>query len=320
MSDNTFKLATVSCNGSPLYPAIVLDNDVIAVEPIWQHFRAARQRPPAPLIAGSMLDLLENWDASFDQLCEIVAFVHVQGLHDPRWRDVVTPLTRLRVHAPIPRPPTMLYAQVNYPRPGRERPLTTPAARRPGMFQKTSSCVVGPYDDVVKPRGFDDLSWEVEVALVIGRPGRRVPMERALDHVAGFMTANDVTVFNFRQPDEMPIPGPDWYGSKCHDTFAPLGPFLVPRMFVPDCRNLRLTCKVNGEILQDDNTRDMIFSPEEQIAHCSNQQWLEPGFVISTGTPNGTAMHVGRFLKVGDVMECEVERLGAQRNRLVAAD
>jgi 2-keto-4-pentenoate hydratase/2-oxohepta-3-ene-1,7-dioic acid hydratase in catechol pathway len=266
-----------------------------------------------------MLDLLENWDANLDGLCELVSFLDARGLEDPRWREAVVPLAQLKIHAPIPRPPKMLYAAVNYPRAGREPPRKD-AGRRPAMFQKTSSCVVGPYDDVVKPVGFDDLSWEVEFALVIGRLGQRVPPGRALDHVAGYMTANDVTVLNFRKADELPIPGPDWYGSKCHDTFAPLGPFLVPRMFVPDCRNLRLTCKINGETLQDGNTRDMIFSPDEQIAYCSSQGRLEPGDVISTGTPSGIAMHVGRYLKVGDIMECEVEGLGAQRSRLVALE
>ena len=127
-----------------------------------------------------------------------------------------------------------------------------------------------------------------------------------------------MTVRDFRRQGELPISGPDWFGSKCHDTFAPLGPFLVPSAFVPDCHNLRLTLKVNGELRQDGNTRDMIFTPEEQVAHVSWQLALEPGDVISTGTPNGIGMQLGFFLKVGEVMEAEVEGMGAQRNRLVA--
>lgn len=317
MSDKVFKLATASSAGSPPFVAIVLDDDAIALEAVLPHFRASRGKTPLPLASGSMQGLLDTWDASFDQLQEIVAFVTAAGLKDSRWTDATGPWSKLRLHAPIPRPPKMLFASVNYPRAG-QPPKSDGIVRRPSMFQKTSSCVVGPYDDIVKPRGFDDLSWEVEFALVIGREARHVPVERALDYVAGYVTANDVTVLNFRQPGELPIPGPDWYGAKCHDTFAPLGPFLVPRAFVPDCRNLRLTCKINGETLQDGNTRDMIFSPEEQIAHCASHGRLEPGDVISTGTPSGIAMHVGRWLKVGDVVECEVEGLGAQRSRLVA--
>jgi 2-keto-4-pentenoate hydratase/2-oxohepta-3-ene-1,7-dioic acid hydratase in catechol pathway len=92
----------------------------------------------------------------------------------------------------------------------------------------------------------------------------------------------------------------------------------VPRQFVPDCRNLRLVLKVNGQARQDGNTRDMIHSPEAQVAHMSNQLALEPGDVISTGTPNGIGLYTGQFIKVGDLIECEIDGLGAQRNRLVA--
>jgi 2,4-diketo-3-deoxy-L-fuconate hydrolase len=317
VGDKAFKLATVSSAGSPLFVAIVIGDQAIALEAILPHVGAAKRGTLYPLASGSMLGLLETWDASLDRLHEVVRFLDDNGLEDRRWRESVTPLAKLKLHAPIPRPPKMLYAAVNYPRPG-QAPKPDNVVRRPYMFQKTSNCVVGPFDDIVKPVGFDDLSWEVELGVVIGRVGRHIPAERALDVVAGYVTADDVTVANFRQPGELPIAGPDWYGAKCHDSFAPLGPFLVPRVFVTDPRNLRLTCKVNGETLQNGNTRDMIFSAEEQIAHCSKQNTLEPGDVISTGTPYGIAAHVGRFLKVGDVIECEVEGLGAQRNRLVA--
>ena len=170
----------------------------------------------------------------------------------------------------------------------------------------------------MKPLGYDDIDGEVELGLVIGKKGKRIPVERAMDHVAGYMVCNDLTVRGFRKQGELPVPGPDWFGSKCHDDFAPLGPFFVPRPFVPDCRNLRLTLKVNGELRQDGNTRDMIHSPEAQIAHISNQVTLEPGDVISTGTPNGIGLITGKYICTGDLIEAEIELLGTQRNRLVA--
>jgi 2-keto-4-pentenoate hydratase/2-oxohepta-3-ene-1,7-dioic acid hydratase in catechol pathway len=140
-----------------------------------------------------------------------------------------------------------------------------------------------------------------------------------MDHVAGYTIANDVTCRDFRKQGEVAIPGPDWFGSKCHDGFSPLGPYFVPKAFVPDCRNLRLTLKVNGEIRQDGNTKDMVFSPEEQIEHVSHHLTVHPGDIFSTGTPEGIAMLTGaRYLGVGDTMETEIEGLGVQRNTLVA--
>lgn len=318
MSD-AFKLATVSSAGSPRFVALVLDNTAVALAAVLPHLEATRE---VPVAAGSLLGLLEYWDRSFDLLCGAAAQLRREGLEDRRWRAAVAPLADLRVHAPVPRPPKMFYAAINYPRPPRpgdeNKKKDDGVIRRPYMFEKTASCVAGPFDDVVKPDGYDDIDGEVELAVVIGRRGKRIPPERAMEHVAGYMVANDLTVRNFRRPGELPVSGPDWFGSKCHDTFAPLGPFFVPRAFVPDCRNLRLMLKVNGEIRQDGNTRDMIHSPEAQVAHISNQLTLEPGDVISTGTPNGIGLITGKYIGLGDVIEAEIEGLGAQRNRLVA--
>jgi 2,4-diketo-3-deoxy-L-fuconate hydrolase len=318
VNDSTeFKLATISAAGSPPFVALVIGEQGVALERICEHLSWAGTKPVLSG-AGSVLGLLQDWDRNFDQLRNIVAFLVREGVGQPRWRDALVPLDAVRLHSPVPRPSAMFFAAVNYPRPG--RPGVDPSApRRPYMFEKSSRCAIGPQDDIVKPDEFDDIDWEVELALVIGRGGKRVRPESAMQHVAGFLVANDITCRNFRQKGELPIPGPDWFGTKCHNSFAPLGPYLVPREFVADCRNLRLTLKVNGELRQDGNTRDMIFSPEEQIAHVSNQLSLEPGDIFATGTPEGFGAQSNRFLKVGDVIEAEIEGLGRQRNRLVAA-
>ena len=309
----TFKLATVSSAGSPRFVVLVLDDKAVALDPVLTTLGQART-----IDGSSMLGLLAQWERSFDILCRAAEALRADGLEDRRWRDAVAPLAALRVQAPIPRPPKMFYAAINYPRPGDENKKKDDGiVRRPYMFEKTASCVAGPYDDVKKPLGYDDIDGEVELGLVIGKKGKRIPVERAMEHVAGFMVCNDLTVRGFRKQGELPVPGPDWFGSKCHDGFAPLGPFLVPRAFVPDCRNLRLVLRVNGEIRQDGNTKDMIHSPEAQIAHISNQVTLEPGDVISTGTPNGIGLITGKYIKAGDMIEAEIEHLGTQRNRLV---
>jgi 2-keto-4-pentenoate hydratase/2-oxohepta-3-ene-1,7-dioic acid hydratase in catechol pathway len=312
----TFALATVSNGGVWPYVALVLDGTAIALEVVGRH------APRTPrLDASSMLALLENWDASFEEIAKVVEFLAREGIDNAKWRDAVTPIERLRVHAPIPRPPGMFFAAVNYPRPaGRNAPPPEGVKRRPHIFEKTARCAIGPYDDIVKPREFAEIDWEVELAVVIGRAGARIPAAKAMDHVAGYMIANDVTCRDFRKQGELAIPGPDWFGTKCHDGFSPLGPYFVPKPFVRDARNLRLTLKVNGETRQDGNTKDMIFSPEEQIEQVARHLTLEPGDVFSTGTPEGIAMLTGaRYLQVGDVMETEIEGLGVQRNKLVAA-
>ncbi|HVA13423.1 MAG TPA: fumarylacetoacetate hydrolase family protein [Stellaceae bacterium] len=314
MSD-AFKLATVSSAGSPRFVALVLDDQAAAIDAVLPHVAAAQK---APLASASVLGLLGQWDRSFDMLSAAAALLRKAGLQDQRWSHAVAPVTALKLHAPIARPPKMFYAAINYPRPDRPPKKDDGIVRRPYMFEKTASCVTGPCDDVAKPEGYDDIDGEVEMGVVIGRAGKSIPVARAMEHVAGFMICNDLTVRNFRVPGELPVPGPDWLSSKCFDGFAPQGPYLVPRQFVPDCRNLRLTLKVNGETRQDGNTRDMIHSPETQVAFMSSQLALEPGDVISTGTPNGIGIYTGVFIKAGDLIECAIDLLGVQRNRLVA--
>jgi 2-keto-4-pentenoate hydratase/2-oxohepta-3-ene-1,7-dioic acid hydratase in catechol pathway len=306
-----FKLATVSSAGSPPFVALVMGDRAVALSP-------ASKWAEAPVAGASMLDLLGEWETSFDKLAKIAAFVAREGRDNPA---LSAPLERLRIHAPIPRPPAMFFAAVNYPRPaGRNAPPPEGVKRRPHIFEKTARCAIGPYDDIVKPRDFADIDWEVELALVIGRAGARIPAAKAQEHIAGWMIANDVTCRDFRKQGELAIPGPDWFGTKCHDGFSPLGPWFVPKQFVKDPRNLRLTLKVNGEVRQDGNTKDMTFSPEEQIEQVARHLTLEPGDVFSTGTPEGIAMLTGaRYLQVGDTMEAEIDGLGAQRNRLVAS-
>lgn len=312
-----FKLATVSSAGSPPFVALGLGQSVVALNPALIHFSAAGRARRRLQVAG-MLELLADWEANFDLLQEVVSFLLSQGLEDERWREAVSTPERLHFHAPL-QPPTMIYAAVNYPRPGRASRAELASGSRPLMFQKTSNCITGPYDDIVKPAACEQVDWEVELAVVMGTRTRDIASERALDNVAGYLVANDVTVRDFRKPGEkVSIPGPDWFGSKCHESFAPLGPWLVPRAFVGDCDNLHLTLKVNGETRQDANSGEMIFTTQELIAHVAAQFTLEPGDLISTGTPNGIGMQSGHFLKVGDVVEAEIEGLGMQRNRVVA--
>lgn len=220
----------------------------------------------------------------------------------------------LRVGAPIARPMAVLCIGQNYAAHAAES--NSPPPTVPILFYKHPNTVVGPFDDVAIPRRATKVDWEVELGVVIGTRARYVssPAE-ALDHVAGYVTSNDVSERDFQVEQS----GGQWSKGKSCETFNPLGPVLVPASEV-DPQQLRLWSKVNGEPRQESSTADMIFSVAAIIHHLSQYLVLEPGDLINTGTPQGVALSGDfPFLEVGDVMEVGIDGLGAGRQRLVAA-
>jgi len=191
-----------------------------------------------------------------------------------------------------------------------------PVPDQPVLFMKATSAIVGAFDDVVIPPGATKVDWEVELGVVIGDVARNVPREAALDHVAGYLIVNDVSERAF-QFDH----GGQWVKGKSCDTFAPLGPWLVTRDEVPDPQDLAMWLSVNEHRYQEGNTRTMIFDVATLVSHISRYMTLEPGDVISTGTPPGVGLGQNPpvYLKSGDVMELGIERLGMQRQRVAAS-
>ena len=188
---------------------------------------------------------------------------------------------------------------------------------KPYMFLKLANAVIGPRESVKKPPETAQLDWEVELAAVIGRGGRRIPLERALSHVAGYTVVTDVSARDLNKRSDYPFKF-DWFQGKAHDTFAPFGPWIVPAWLIRDPQTLQMTLKVNGETHQSDSTANMIWSVREQIAYLSTIVTLQPGDVIATGTPAGVGAGKGVFLNPGDVMEATLERIGTLRNPVVA--
>jgi 2-keto-4-pentenoate hydratase/2-oxohepta-3-ene-1,7-dioic acid hydratase in catechol pathway len=188
---------------------------------------------------------------------------------------------------------------------------------KPYLFLKAPSCLAGAGDDIEIPRGLKKIDWEAEIACAIGRRGKHIAAERALDHVAGFMTTNDVSARDLQIRADRPGLRSDWLNGKSHDRFAPMGPYLVPRAFVPDHMKLFIRLSVNGAVKQNGNTSQFIFTPEEQIEYASDILSLECGDIFVCGTCGGVGQGTNTFLNVGDVMETEVEGLGKMRNRFV---
>jgi 2-keto-4-pentenoate hydratase/2-oxohepta-3-ene-1,7-dioic acid hydratase in catechol pathway len=219
-------------------------------------------------------------------------------------------ITGLRIGAPIARPGVVLCVGLNYAAHAAESGAANPEF--PVVFYKAPNTVVGPYDDVLVPRGSTKTDWEVELAVVIGRTARYLASpQEALAHIAGYAVANDVSERDF----QLAVSGGQWSKGKSCETFNPLGPYLVTPEELGDPGKLGLRSWVNGEPRQDSSTADMIFDVAYLVWHLSQYTVLDPGDLISTGTPEGVALS-GRFpyLAAGDVMEVEIDGLGRQRS------
>jgi len=190
-----------------------------------------------------------------------------------------------------------------------------PVPTEPVVFMKATTCISGPNDDVVQPKGSTKLDWEVELGVVIGTRAQYVPEEKALEHVAGYAIVNDVSERSFQ------LATSQWDKGKGFDTAGPIGPWLVTSDEIPNPQTLEMWLDVNGERMQTGNTRTMIFSVARIVSHVSQYMTLLPGDIITTGTPPGVGM--GKkpepiWLKSGDVVTLGIQGLGEQRQRVVA--
>ena len=195
--------------------------------------------------------------------------------------------------------------------------LAAKAESEPYIFLKTIESVVGPNATVVVPPQVSRPDWEVELGVVLGRPGKNVAVDAAHDLIAGYTIVNDVSARDRTRRTDFPF-SHDWFRGKSFDSFTPLGPVFVPRDCLGDPHDIRLGLKVNGEAMQDGNTSEMIFNIYEQIAYLSTILELKAGDLIASGTPAGVGMGRGVFLKDGDVMDAWVEGIGELRNPVSA--
>jgi 2,4-diketo-3-deoxy-L-fuconate hydrolase len=189
-----------------------------------------------------------------------------------------------------------------------------PIPSEPVVFMKATTCISGPYDDVIQPRGSTKLDWEVELGIVIGSKAQYVPEDRALDYVAGYCVVNDVSERAFQHQSSQ------WDKGKGCDSFGPIGPWLVTTDEIPDPQVLDLWLDVNGKRMQTGNTRTMIFGVAHLVSYVSRYMTLLPGDIITTGTPPGVGLGMKPpvFLSVGDVMTLGIKGLGEQRQKVVA--
>lgn len=223
-------------------------------------------------------------------------------------RAATVPIGETRLLAPVERPSKVLAIGLNYADHIAESGLATPEHQL--WFAKTPNTIHAPYAPVLIPRISDQTDYEVELVFVIGKAGRYITADKAPEHVFGYCVGNDVSVRDWQ------LRTTQWVLGKSFDTHGPIGPWITTANELGDPHSLDITASVNGEIRQTSNTKHMVFNVWQQIAHLSQVMTLEPGDVVFAGTPGGVgvAMQPKQFLKPGDVVRCEIERLGRIEN------
>lgn len=334
-----FALGTFSTAGGTLFAGLVLGESAAPLEKLVPRTRFSRTGGNAPL---SVLSLLENWGENLALLREIAVSLlgdnEKRGIKD----EAFVPISTLKVHPPVNLPRQVFCAGANYKKhvidlivdqaigPNKDTSVEERRAQTakmmddraahgvPFVFSKPVSAITGAFDSVILPRQAQQPDWELELAVIIGKPARHVSREQALDYVAGYTIVNDVTNRDLVFRKDIGAMGADWLMAKGSPTYLPTGPFLVPAVFIDDPQNLRITLKLNGQMMQDESTADMIFGVARIIEFLSANVQLWPGDLIATGSPAGNGTHYNRYLTPGDLMEGSITGLGTQRNRCVA--
>jgi 2,4-diketo-3-deoxy-L-fuconate hydrolase len=327
-----FKLGTFSTAGCPPFPALVVEDRVLSLAAAASFARSEGLELTA---TDSMLRVLEDWSRNFPALQRTA-----DAVQEGRLSSASASIGSLTFHPPVSLPRQIYCSGANYKKHvvqivvaqvtaetgsmsaeerrayGVKKMDERAAKGTPYFFLKAQSAVTGPFDPIVLPKDVKQPDWELELGVVIGKRARRVSREHALNYVAGYTIVNDITAREWvnRRKDDVPEMGMNWVPSKSSPTFLPMGPYLVPAAFVPDPRRLQLTLKLNGTVMQDESTADMIFDVARLIEALSAHCELLPGDLICTGSPAGNGMHYGRFLQPGDVMEGSITSLGVQRN------
>jgi len=302
-----YMLATYEAEGRPC-AGVVIGDHVYSLE-------ALTEKPAH----GTMLGYLADWDAGHARLEQALGSV-------PKTSGI--PLAEAKLLAPIPRPSAIYCAGANYQdhvaemnakqnRPPDPDPHTL--GLKPWHFIKASTAVTNPNAAVQLPKASKAVDWEAELAAVIGRTAKAVPASHALDYVAGYLCANDLSARDLGFREALPATNPfraDWVAHKSFDGSCPLGPWIVPAAQIGDPQSLGIKLWVNDVLKQDSNTGNMIFTLAEQIEQLSAGITLHPGDVILTGTPAGVGAGRGEFLKPGDVVKVWIEKIGTLVNTM----
>jgi acylpyruvate hydrolase len=271
--------------------------------------------PAAAVALGEDLVPVSTLNAPAMTVRGVLTALDGEGLRELQARaeqaDERISLVDVTLHAPVTDPQKIVCLGLNYRDHAAETGQDIPA--NPMWFAKFANSLIGSGEDIMLPGAHPEyVDYEAELALVIGRPARNVDAEDALSHIAGAMAFNDVSARDLQLQNTL------WTSGKAIDTFAPCGPALVTLEEIEDLQTLGLRTRINGELLQQGTTANLIFGPAEVVAWLSRTMTLLPGDIIATGTPAGVGAAQGRFLRDGDTVEVEIDGLGALRNTVRA--
>lgn len=328
-NSNPYSIGTFTTAEETSFPALVIGEAVYPLAALPDVNAATKECP-------TTVALFEQWESALPQLNAAAAALEAEP------SAAALDGSGLRTEAPV-MPRQLLCSGANYYKhvvdlvvdsieaggdPGQSPGERRKAAEKimdhrrehgqPFCFVKPVSTILAPFDDFPVPADSTTPDWELELAVVIGKTAHRVNRDRAMDHVAGYTIANDISSRDHLLRKDIPAMGMDWVASKGKPGYCPLGPVIVPAQFVADPQDLWIEFKLNGEVMQSESTADMIFDVAQLIVFISAHMKLLPGDIISTGSPSGNGTHYNRFLTPGDVMEGSITGLGTQRNNCVA--
>jgi len=299
------KLYTFVADGQPRI-GVGFKDQIVDLSAVAAAMRPARNLP------ADMLSFLQMGEAGLNAAREVVAFMQKRPAL-PVGVQVAHLFDTVKILAPIPRPGKILCSGINY----RGHMEENPGAKlptEPFFFSKLPTAVIGPGEPIVHPKLSKQVDYEVEFAVVIGKRMKRTPRNEVMDCVAGYTILHDVSARDVQFKDNQITLG------KNFDTFSPLGPCIVTKDELPDPGNVRLRSLLNGKIMQDGTTADWVFQLPELLARLSDVMTLEPGDVVSTGTPAGVGVFRKPqvFLKPGDVVRLEIDGIGVLENAVIA--
>jgi 2-keto-4-pentenoate hydratase/2-oxohepta-3-ene-1,7-dioic acid hydratase in catechol pathway len=332
-----YKLGTFDRNGQAFIGLVLRDVQVVDIAQANTAFENGNSSAQKLALPADMKELITKYDAGWkERLAAIARSVPAEGVSYAYAYDSLKPL-------PPVRPALILNAGGNYTehtagiaaqqrRAGAAPEPTSKAVTAPGiwdrkaddtrdnpyLFIKSPTVVAGAADPIVMPRGRTNIDFECEFNTVIGKPAKYVPIDKAADYIFGYTIQIDVSDRGGRGDRKMG--GSDWLIGKNHDTFGPLGPFIVPKEFVKDPMNIRHTFTLNGDVMQDSNTSRMDHNVYELLHYASNILTLNPGDIISGGSPAGTNIERAepRWMRAGDTAQCTIEGIGVQKHSVVA--